>query len=139
MITGEVERIMGTPLNESDFDPFFGNKKKRLARRAKRQIRRKARRLKRQQQGGFFSRLGQTYREAGGATGIGTAIDAMTNPEYDGMEQPDQDVDFSMGGSDQIIPQGDKGFPTIIVVLGGVALLGVTGLILLNKKKQQQR
>lgn len=139
MITGEVERIMGRPLSKDDFDPFLGNKKKRQARRLRRKARRSARRLKRQQQGGsFFSKIGQTYREAGGATGIGTAIDSITNPKYDGNDGTNTDGDFSIGGYDSDADKNDnEGLPTLVFVLGGVVVLGIAGIVLLNKRKQR--
>lgn len=153
MITGETEQLLDDHLGDS-YDEFFGNKKKRRARRAarkaKRLERRKIRRsapkrlARRENRKRFFKDVGQVYRDIGGATAIGAAIDSLTKPKLpdyanDATAEP---TDFSIDiGAPQVPEEEKKGIPTIVYVLGGVAVIGVIGLAVMssNKNKQYQQ
>jgi len=154
MITGETEQILDRHLQD-EYDDFFGNKKKRRARRAKRKAKRLARRTKRrsapkrierkQKQQRFFKDVGQVYRDIGGATAIGTAIDSITKPklptDYGASTLPEQsDFSIDMGAPKE--PEDEKkGIPTVVYILGGVVVVGVIGLAVMssNKNKQYQQ
>ena len=153
MITGETEQLLDDHLQE-EYDDFFGNKKKRRARRAarkakrlqRRTIRRSepkrvARRAKRKQ---FFKDVGQVYNDIGGATAIGTAIDSLTKPKTPDYTSSatTEPTDFSIDiGAPKVPEEEKKGIPTIVYVLGGVAVVGVIGLAIMssNKNKQYQQ
>ena len=104
MITGETEQILDRHLQD-EYDDFFGNKKKRRARRAKRLAKRTIRRSepkrieRKQKQQRFLKDVGQVYRDIGGATAIGAAIDSITKPnlptDYGTSSLPEQS-DFSI-------------------------------------------
>lgn len=168
MVTGETEHIINKQLGEDAYDDFiFGNKKKRRARRTARNRRRllrkstlqtntgKARRIakrterrsapkridKRAKRKTFFRKLGNTYRNIGGATAIGSAIDAITTPklpDQNGNTSVPEDYTFSMGSRESPKPDEKKKAPTIVYVFGGVIVVGVIGLIVANNKKKKQ-
>ncbi len=150
MISGETEQLLRNDLEAEDYDAFLGNKKKRRARRAKRKARRRAKRMAKQsnparierrvKRSTFFKDAGQIYRDAGSATGIGSAIDAITRqplpPNYGGLGQPS---DFSIGlGTPDEPDEEKKGIPTVIYILGGVVVVGVIGLVISSSKKNKQ-
>ena len=151
MILGETESILSRHLQDEDYDDFFGNKKKRKARRAKRKatraarlsvrrsapkrIERKAKRTK------FFKDVGQIYKEAGGATAIGQVIDSFTTPKpLDGYgTNAELPSDFSVDlGAPEVPEEEKKGIPTIVYVLGGVVVVGVIGLAVMSSSKNKQ-
>lgn len=152
MITGETESILQRDFFEDDYDAFFGNKKKRRARRAKRKARRLARRNKRKSEPQrierkakrkrFFKDVGQIYRDAGGATTIGAAIDAITLPKSTndyGSTSSQEPVDFSIDMASSQEPEKEKkSIPTVVYVLGGVVVVGVIGMVVVNSKKNKQ-
>jgi len=151
MITGETEHLLERHLQD-EYDDFFGNKKKRQARRAKRKARRIARRTSRRSQPvhierkekrqRFFKDLGKVYRDIGGATAIGTAIDSITAPkaviDY-GNSSISEPSDFSLDVGAKKEPEEEKkGIPTIVYVLGGVVVIGVIGLAVKSSQKNKQ-
>lgn len=151
MITGETEQILDRHLQE-EYDDFFGNKKKRRARRAKRKAKRLVRRTTRrsapkrierkQKQQRFIKDVGQVYRDIGGATAIGAAIDSITKPnlpsDYGTSNIPEQS-DFSIDlGAPKEPEEEKKGIPTIVFVLGGVVVVGVIGLAVMSRNKNKQ-
>lgn len=159
MITGETEALIENYLGvDNEYDDFFGSKKKRKARRAKRKARRLARRLKRnsskngqersEKRGRFFKDVGDIYRNIGGATAIGGVIDAITMPKNGqavngqvGSEPTASDYEFSVGNSENESKETEnekKGIPTIGYVIGGVVVLGVVGLAIINYQKNKQ-
>lgn len=150
MITGETEQLLGEHFSE-EYDDFFGNKKKRRARRAarkakrikRRTIRRSApkrieRRAKRKQ---FFKDVGQVYDDIGGATAIGATIDSLTKPKLPndyGINTADASSDYSIGVGAPTEPEEEKkGIPTVVYVLGGVVVVGIIGLVVMNSKKNK--
>jgi len=151
MITGETEQILDRHLQD-EYDDFFGNKKKRRARRAKRKAKRLARRTirrsapkrieRKQKQQRFFKDVGQVYRDIGGATAIGAAIDSFTKPklptDYGTSTLPEQsDFSIDMGAPKE--PEDEKkGIPTVVYVLGGVVVVGVIGLAVMSSNKNKQ-
>ena len=153
MITGETEQLLDDHLQE-EYDDFFGNKKKRRARRAARKAKRLQRRTvrrstpkrierkaKRKQ---FFKDVGQVYNDIGGATAIGAAIDSFTKPKLPDYANSTtaEPTDFSIDiGAPEVPEEEKKGIPTIVYVLGGVAVVGVIGLAVMssNKNKQYQQ
>jgi len=152
MITGETESILQRNFLEDDYDEFFGNKKKRRARRAKRKARKLARRTKRRSElqrierkakrKRFFKDVGQIYHDAGGATTIGAAIDAITLPkqinDYGSTSSQDP-IDFSIDMGSSKEPEKEKnGIPMVVYVLGGVVVAGVIGMVVVNSKKNKQ-
>ena len=151
MITGETEQILDRHLQD-EYDDFFGNKKKRSARRAKRKAKRFAKRTTRrsaprrierkQKQKRFFKDVGQVYRDIGGATAIGAAIDSITKPnlptDYGTSSLPEQS-DFSIDiGAPKELEEEKKGIPTVVFILGGVVVVGVIGLALMSSNKNKQ-
>jgi hypothetical protein len=141
MITGETEQLLEDYLPD-EYDVFFGNKKRRLARRtdrktrsavrksAPKRIERKTKRTK------FFKEVGKIYRDTGGATAIGTAIDSFTKPKLPEIANTDVQSDFSIDlGAPKKDDTEKKGIPTIFYVLGGVLVVGVLGIALMKSKK----
>ncbi|MEN8816856.1 MAG: hypothetical protein ABF274_08320 [Nonlabens sp.] len=148
MILGETESILSRHLQDEDYDDFFGNKKKRKARRAKRKAKRAVRcsapkrverRAKRNQ---FFKDIGKVYKDIGGATAIGRAIDSLTqsNLNIDTTSSSENPSDFSIGfGADPEEPEKEKnGIPTVVYILGGVVVVGVIGLAVMSNSKNKQ-
>ncbi|WP_407264866.1 hypothetical protein R5N98_12450 [Tenacibaculum maritimum] len=85
------------------------------------------------------------YRDIGGATAIGAAIDSITKPklttDYGASALPDES-DFSIDiGAPEVPKEEKKGIPTVVYVLGGVVVVGVIGLAVMssNKNKQYQQ
>jgi len=112
-----------------------------LARKTKRRsepqrIERKAKRKR------FFKDVGQIYRDAGGATTIGAAIDAITMPKSTndyGSASSQEPIDFSIDmGSSHEPEKEKKSIPTVVYVLGGVVVIGVIGMVVVNSKKNKQ-
>jgi hypothetical protein len=151
MITGETEQLLDDYLQD-EYDDFFGNKKKRRARRAKRKAKRVAKRTirrsapkrieRRQKRKRAFKDIGQIYRDIGGATAIGTAIDSFTKPrlppDYGTSSIPDES-DFSIDiGAPEVPKEDKKGIPTVVYILGGVVLVGVIGLAVMSSSKNKQ-
>ena len=151
MITGETEQILDDYLQD-EYDDFFGNKKKRRARRAKRKAKRVARRTKRrsapkriirrQKRQKVFKDIGQVYKEIGGATAIGAAIDSFTKPKLPidyGTSGLPEESDFSIDLGAPKEPEDEKkGIPTVVYILGGVVVVGVIGLAVMSSAKNKQ-
>lgn len=148
MILGETESILSRHLEDEDYDDFFGNKKKRKARRAKRKAKRAVRRSapkrieRRAKRNQFFKDIGKVYKDIGGATAIGTAIDSLTqsNLNIDTTSSSENPSDFSIGlGADPEEPEKEKkGIPTVVYILGGVVVAGVIGLAVMSSSKNKQ-
>lgn len=152
MIAGETEQLVQREFLEADYDDFFGSKKKRRARRAKRKARRVAKKIKRrsepkrierkEKRSRFFKDIGQIYRDVGGATAIGATIDSITAAKpiqgYD-PSLSEQPTDYSIDiGSPEALEKEKKSIPTVVYVLGGVVVIGVLGLLVMNTKKNKQ-
>lgn len=156
MISGETEALVENHLLNDDYDDFFGSKKKRAERKAKRKARRLARRLKRnssakiqerkQKRRKFFKDVGQVYQDIGGATAIGGVIDAIVMPKDKQTTNVPGDLpsdyQFSVGSQDnQIVEEKEeqkKGIPTFAYVIGGVVVVGIIGLLIVQSKKAKQ-
>lgn len=155
MITGETEALVQAHLLD-DYDDFFGNKKKRQARRAKRKARRLARRLERnsakkaaqgsEKRGGFFNDVGQIYKDIGGGAAIGGVIDSIIMPKDTPSDtllpQADpvgSDYELSIAADEKNEePENEKkGIPTAIYIVGGIVIVGIVGLLILNQKNKQ--
>ena len=151
MITGETEQLLDN-YHTAEYDDFFGNRKKRRARRAARKAKRLQRRTirrsepkrieRRAKRKQFFKDVGQVYRDIGGATAIGTAIDSITQPQVlDDYGKTDTQApsDFTFGMGAPETPEEDKKqIPTMVYVLGGVVVVGVIGLAIMNSRKNKQ-
>lgn len=150
MITGETEALIENHLFDDEYDDFFGNKKKRQARRAARKSKRLARRLKRNSSAKVQERKqkrSKFFNDMGGATAIGGVIDAILMPK-DRQAEPvpsdlPSDYQFSVGQSDMAIEEKNekeqkKGIPIIVYVVGGVVVVGIIGLLVMQNKKASQ-
>ena len=147
MISGETESILSRHLQDEDYDDFFGNKKKRQARRAKRKAKRAARRsapkrvariAKRKQ---FLKDIGEVYNDIGRATAIGRAIDSLTQPQLPnyGASTAETPSDFTIDlGAPKVPEEEKKGIPTVVYILGGVVVVGVIGLTVMSSLKNKQ-
>lgn len=147
MILGETESILNRHLQDEDYDDFFGNKKKRQARRAKRKAKRAARRsapkcvARRAKRKQFFSDIGKVYNDIGGATAIGSAIDSLTRPKLPDYSTSTTETssDFSIDlGAPEIPEEEKKGIPNVVYILGGVVVVGVIGLAVMSNSKNKQ-
>ena len=147
MILGETESILSRHLQEEDYDDFFGNKKKRKARRAARKAKRAVRRSapkrveRREKRKQFFNDIGKVYKDIGGATAIGSAIDSLTQPQLNNgaTSSTEKPSDFSIDlGTDPEPEEEKKGMPTLVYVLGGVVVVGVIGLAVMSSSKNKQ-
>lgn len=155
MITGETEALIENHLYANEYDDFFGSKKKRTERKAKRKARRLARRIKRnssakvqqrkQKRSKFFNDVGQVYQDIGGATAIGGVIDAIVMPKdrqaQSAISEVPSDYQFSVGQSDNAIEEENekeqkKGIPTIVYVIGGVVVVGIIGLLIVQNNRR---
>jgi hypothetical protein len=155
MIAGEMKAFVTDHYADDNYDDFFGSKKKRAERKAKRIARRTARRKKREAAraerrkngGSFFKDVGNVYRDIGGATVIGGIIDSFTinrdrntnNSQAVATDIP-SDYEFSVGSS--VAPEEKKDdtkkFPTAVYVVGGVIVVGIIGMLVINAQKNKQ-
>lgn len=156
MISGETQALVEDHLFVDEYDDFFGSKKKREQRKAKRKAKRLARRLKRnspakiqerkQKRRKFFKDVGQVYQDIGGATAIGGVIDAIVMPKDKQTANIPSDLpsdyQFSMGSTDsedtQEIPEPKKGIPTYAYIAGGVVVISIVTLLIVQGKKAKQ-
>ena len=151
MITGETEQLLDHHLQDMN-DDFFGSKKKRHARRAKRKAKRLARRIKRQssprrierreKRQQAFRDIGQVYRDIGGATTIGAAIDSITKPKSPSdpnasslLDESDYSIDI---GSSEVSKDEKNDIPTVVYILGGIVVVGIIGLGVMSHQKSKQ-
>ncbi len=147
MITGETEHILA-PYQDEDYDDFFGRRrrKKRKQQRALRHSRRLERRKMRQskpirisrkaKRQRFFKGVGQVYNDLGRARGIGTAIDSLTRPRSQMVTPEARDFEMSLGENTSDLPT-NKPLPVGLIVLGGVALVGIVGLVAAQSQKHK--
>ena len=124
-------------------DAFFGNKKKRKARRQARKARRAVRNAnpkviaRKARQKVFAKKIGNVYRDIGGATAIGQAVDTLLNPiQTDSLESSS---DFELGlssGQEQDDTSDEKsGIPVLFFVIGGVLVIGIIGVVIYKKRQ----
>ena len=151
MIAGETEQMTDGHLQDQ-YDDFFGNKKKRRARRARRRSRRLAKRTARrsapkwmerkEKRQRLFKDVGQVYRDIGGATAIGAAIDSITSPKLpkaNGYSNTHEASDFLIAvGAPKEAEEEKKGIPTVVYVLGGIVILGVVGMAVISGRRNKQ-
>lgn len=155
MISGETQALIEDHFLDNDYDDFFGSKKKRQERKTKRKAKRVARRLTRnssakiqerkEKRSRFFKDVGQIYQDIGGATAIGGVVDAILMPKYtqnnttQNNSEPDvSDYEVSLGGTEdrEEAKNFKKGIPTIAYVVGGVVVVGIIGLLILQNKRR---
>jgi len=134
---------------DSIYDPYqdafiFGSRKKRKARREKRRKRKAARKsdpkviARTARRRDLGRKLGQAYRDIGGASAVGRAIDSLTTPANP-VIPTDQGSDIAFGLADTDTPiteSPSRGIPTLVYVLGGLVLVGTVSLIIIKKRKQ---
>ncbi len=149
MITGETEALIENHLLDQ-YDDFFGSKKKRAERKAAREKRRLERKSpakvqqRREKRSRFFKDVGQVYKDIGGATAIGGVVDAILMPKdvqqhtaQNNTEPVVSDYEFSVGSSQQENEkeQEKKGIPTVVYIVGGVVVVGIIGLLLMQNRR----
>ncbi|TGV03631.1 hypothetical protein [Flavivirga rizhaonensis] len=150
MITGETEAIIQRQLGEEDYDEFFGSRKKRKARRAKRAAKKVERRSapkrieRKAKRKVFFSKLGQAYQGLGGATALGAAIDTITKPTTVSKypltnNEVSEDYSISVGASNDDPLPDKKQFPIKYIIVGSVVFIGIIGVIVYANKKKKLR
>ena len=154
MIAGETEMILHEDFDDTRYDPesmddgeyddfwIFSSKAKRAERKAKRTQRkasRIAKRTARRSAPARVARKEKTQRflsSLGGAAGLGSAIDALVTkpvPKQTQIDAPeDLEMSFSKGQ-----PQKEDGVPTSYIIAGGVLVVGVVGLLVMQSRKNQ--
>ena len=151
MIPQETTAFSHLYLTQSEndqYDAFFGSKKKRQERRARRKARKAARALdpkiiaRKAKRKKFFKGLGDIYDDLGGATGIGTAIDAITKPKKNddmttGEEQDAVNYSYGLKKEEQD-RESEKGMPMGVYLVGGVVFLSFVTLGVMYYKDKQQ-
>ncbi|MFC4633508.1 hypothetical protein ACFO3O_06295 [Dokdonia ponticola] len=128
---------------ESEEDAFFGSRKKRKRKRARRKKRRTLRQARpeviarKERQKVFVKKLGNVYRDIGGATGIGQAVDSLLNPITPPSSLDNSnDFEIRLTPQDEQTPRGSEaGVPTIFFVIGGLLVLGVVTLVIYKKRQ----
>ncbi|WP_062062711.1 hypothetical protein [Aquimarina longa] len=158
MIAGETEQFIEDHLGEEQYDDFFRSKAERIKRRALRKAKRQARKKERQQirkerrlanirRGGFFSRLGQAYRDLGGGQAIGGAVDTVLTKPIP-VQSQELAKDYNIGlknnakdttSKDDALNDDKKKPNYTPYIIGGVALLfvGIAGVILYNNNQKK--
>lgn len=146
MIAGETEQLLADYLNDEMYDEFlfFGNKEKRLKRRAERKARRLKRRTtpkrlaRKQKRKDFLEKVGKAYQDLGGGAAIGGAIDTLVS-----KPQPTQNIvetpsDYQVNiGDNEYDKKEDKTTQTVIYVAIGVVLLGGIGTLVYQSSKNK--
>ncbi|WP_299212615.1 hypothetical protein [uncultured Dokdonia sp.] len=124
-------------------DHFFGSRKKRK----RRQARRKAKQAQRAQspkvlarkarQKTFFKKVGNVYRDIGGATAIGQAVDTLVNPSQTDSSHTPSDYEIGLLSQEEKAETSskNKGVPMAFFIISGVLVLGVVGLIMYKKRQ----
>lgn len=122
-------------------DAFFGSRKKRKRRKERRKKRRAMRKARpkviarKQRQKAFKNTITNVYRDIGGATAIGQAVDSLLIPtRADTLETP-SDFEISLTPQDEHTPKGAKGVPMGFIVIGGILVLSVVGVIIYKKRQ----
>ena len=167
MVAGETEAILAEQIGDAGYDNFlFGRKNQKgrikrrnrtsvIQRREKRKQNRfekKTRRVERinarrnsptrimrkERRSGFIKDLGTAYRSAGGATGIGAKIDALTpqlDPNYSGdTGTTASDYSVSVGSDDN--PDKKSAVPKVALAIGGIMVLGIIVAIAMKQRNQ---
>ncbi len=135
-----IETQRGIYLDE---DSFFGSKKKRKRRRARRKKLRTTRKARpkviarKARQKLFAKKVGNVYREIGGATAIGQAVDTLLNPvKTDTLNTPsDFEIGLPSNDGQTDIASESKGIPTAFFIIGGLLVVGVIGVIIYKKRQ----
>ena len=124
-------------------DAFFGSRKRRKRRRERRKQRRAKRRsnpkviARREKRRVFGKKLGQAYRDIGGATAIGSAIDTLVSPIEPQGSEPSKDFEIGLlADQDQVKEEEKKNNNlTIYFVVGGILVAGIVGVYIYKKRK----
>ncbi len=126
---------------ENEEDAFFGSRKKRKRRRARRKKRRTLRKARpkvmarKERQKVFTRKVANVYRDIGGATAIGQAVDSLLTPTRTDTLNTPNDFEINLTPQDEEAPKGTKGIPTAFFVIGGVLVLSVVGVIIYKKRQ----
>lgn len=126
---------------DSEEDAFFGSRKKRRRRKARRKARRALRKqrpkviARKQRQKAFAKKIGNVYRDIGGATAIGQAVDSLLIPKQSDTLNTPSDFEINLTPQDEQTPKGTKAVPTAFFVIGGVLIAGIVGVIIYKKRQ----
>jgi len=121
MITGEIEYLNGKREEQDyEYDYFF---KKLFGKKtaAEKEARKKKRRA-------FWASIGQGYQDIGGAAGIVGTVGTVK----DFIKPSDEPSDFEVGMGHskeeeeaKKAAKEDKGIPTEVIIIGGIAVLAI--------------
>ena len=126
---------------QSEEDAFFGNRKKRKRRRARRKKRRGLRKARpkviarKERQKVFKRKVANVYRDIGGASAIGQAVDSLLTPTRTDTLNTPNDFEINLTPQDEQAPKGAKGIPTAFFVIGGILVLSVVGVVIYKKRQ----
>jgi len=120
---------------------FARKASRQQARAQRRAIRRTIKRvpprktIRRQRRRSFIKRIGTSYRNAGGATGIGAAIDAatLTSSQTNSGQTPESS-DYSVSLNNNSSKEKTSGIPKVAYILGGIAVLGIVGVMIMKSR-----
>lgn len=122
-------------------DAFFGSRKKRRRRKARRKKRRAMRKARpkviarKERRKVFTKKIANVYRDIGGATAIGQAVDSLLIPTRSDTVNTPNDFEISLTPQDEQTPKGAKGVPMGFIVIGGILVLSVVGVIIYKKRQ----
>ncbi len=126
---------------DSEEDNFFGSRKKRRRRKARRKKRRALRKqqpkviARKARRKVFSEKVANVYRDIGGATAIGQAVDSLLIPKQSDTLDTPSDFEIRLTPQDEQAPKGSKGIPTALFVVGGLLVLSVVGVIIYKKRQ----
>ena len=129
------------PYMDQEEDAFFGSRKRRRRRKARRRKRREMRRsrpkviARKERQKAFKTKVANVYRDIGGATAIGQAVDSLLLPTGDNTTNTPSDFEVGLLSENVETPSENKGVPTTFFVIGGVLVLGVVGVIIYKRRQ----
>ena len=161
MVAGETEALLELQMNAGGYDDFlFGKRRKlrkvkianprretriqnRLVRKTRRANRRIARQnsptraLRKERRRSFVNNLVTTYKNATSGNSQGKPTSVLPPPFNPNMTDDSQgqksDYQISFGTKKEETTPRKKGVPTAVYVVGGVAILGIIGAIVMKK------
>lgn len=162
MVAGETEAILEEQAEIDNYDNFlFGKrnenrvkrrnkpsvikrrtarKQRRSARKTNRIQRRDARRnspiraMRRQRRSTLIRKIGNAYRDAGRASGIGASIDSLTPSLDPNYPVTSKDTDYKVSIGETKTPEEKSGIPKVALVIGGVAVVGLIGAVAMSRR-----
>lgn len=146
MIAGETQYLLSDHLGDTDeYDDFlfFGNKEKRLERRAARKTRRLQRRnspkrlARKQKRKDFFKKVGKAYEDLGGGTAIGGAIDTLVSKKPQIVASTTEPSDFQVDVGVNDDTKKDNTLQTVIYISLGVLVVGGIAVLATRSSKNQ--